>query len=930
VALFRRNRGAQPPPKHGTPPPDPRTSLTSPAPSSLPAPPAYRRQRTWSGDAQWVPAGGTVRIAGHDVHGGMVWVGSSMAHQYGREDPALINPTLPVDVAHPDWAATEVDYWSSYTDLTAQQRSAFLAWLAHGRRAPGVAISYVFLFLYGLERRVLDLLNPDSQPTPADVAELVQIRTELAGLRATYAVPTASDYPANSFDRYCGALVDLIDSVLAATQPRLPPLPDYVARTWEVPLTMKVALSRIAASDHAIPAEWALAWAWVHPNVYTRTPQRRCRDEFDALFRARYAARHGDGLRIQPGSDPITLEYHGASATAGSIRIVLSLADVSDQAQPVQALSVLVEECNNDLDSYSRWVGRHPGDHTSLAAVSMLPVELLDPAEGSPLADLLTWARSVLRDGETAVTDPGQLLRLWGAEKPSKAQSVAIGNMLQKLGFGMEPDVRCGGPVLGSEPMVLFRAKPDTPHTAGPAYAAATLVAHLGVVVAAADGHVDDSEVQQIVRHLDMTLTLSPGERGRLQAHVAWLGAAGVKMTGLKRRLEPLTMAERVTLADFVATVAAADGVIDPAESRTVCKIHILLDLDPATAAGRLHAAMTGIVASGTGSPAATQPVTVRAGSAPKPGHSIPAPEPVITTPVLPTGGQYVGRYGDTGPEDHKASGFSLDAELIAARRADTERVSALLTRILEDTDTDTDTGVDDGASMGLSGRQTSDPPSPAAPPTESPVTQPEHANSTPLVNLDAAHRALLDALTERTSWYRVEIDRLAHALRLEPAVALEALNDASRAVSNTPLITGAERLTINVDALTALTAAVQPTDPVPEPAATQEPPPTAHLGGPRSAANATERPADERGAPRIQGLYAGLDGAHSALLEALAAQSAWFRIQFEALANDQGLLPDAAFERLNDAALDACDDLLLDGGERLTVNKYALTEMLG
>jgi tellurite resistance protein len=926
VALFGRNRGPQSSAQHGTPTPDPRTPLASPAaaPSTLPAPPAYRPRRSWTGDAQWVPAGGTVRIAGHDVHGGMVWIGSSMAHQYGRADPALINPALPVDVAHPDWAAVGVDYWPSYADLTARQRSAFLAWLAHGRRAPGAAISYVFLFLYGLERRVLDLLNPDSEPTPADVAELVQIRTELAGLRATYAVPTGSDYPANSFDRYCGALLDLIDSVLAATQPPLPPVPDYVASAWEVPLTMKVALSRIAASNQAIPAEWALAWAWMHPNVYTRTPQRRCREEFDVLFRARYAARHGDGLRLQPGKDLITLEYRGASTTAGSIRIVLSLTDVSDQAQAVQALSALVEECNNDLDAYSRWVGRHPGDHTSLAAVSTLPAELLDPAEGSALADLLDWAQAVLRDGSTAVTDPSPLLRLWGVAKPGKADSAAIGNMLQKLGFGMEPDVRCGGPVVGTEPMVLFRTQVGTPHTAGPAYAAATLVAHLGVAVAAADGHVDDSEVEQIVRHLDMTLTLSPGERDRLRAHVAWLSAAGVKLTGLKRRLEPLTMAERATLADFVATVAAADGVIEPAESRTVDKIHTLLGLDPATAAGRLHAAMTRIVASGTGRPAATEPVTIRAGSAPEQGHRIPAPEQVIRAATPPTADRYVGRHGGAELDEHEISGFSLDAELIAARRADTEQVSALLTRILEDTDTD------DGISLGISGEQTSDAPSPAVPLTEPAVTKPEQASTLPPVSLDATHRTLLDALTERTNWYRVEIDRLALALHLEPALTLEALNDASLAASNTPLITGAERLTINIDALTALTAAAQPTGPVPEPVAAQALQPSTNPTGPLSVRTVTQRPADERGAAGTEVLHAGLDEAHSALLQALTAQSAWFRVQFETLANDHGLLPDAALERLNDAALDACDDLLLDGGERLTVNEYALTEMLG
>jgi hypothetical protein len=73
----------------------------------------------------------------------------------------------------------------------------------------------------------------------------------------------------------------------------------------------------------------------------------------------------------------------------------------------------------------------------------------------------------------------------------------------------------------------------------------------------------------------------------------------------------------------------------------------------------------------------------------------------------------------------------------------------------------------------------------------------------------------------------------------------------------------------------------------------------------------------------------AGLDAPHSKLLRQLAEQPSWSRSDFDQLASQFGLLPDAAMERLNDVALDTADDFILDGDEQLTVNPHTLQEML-
>jgi hypothetical protein len=117
------------------------------------------------GSCGWVPPGAPVEVAGLVLPGGMLYVGRHLpAPRGGAPDPALINPHLKVDPRQPDWAASSVGYWPSYSDISPGARAAYLTWLAGGRREANVPISWPFLFFYGLERR---LLVDAVQPGPA-------------------------------------------------------------------------------------------------------------------------------------------------------------------------------------------------------------------------------------------------------------------------------------------------------------------------------------------------------------------------------------------------------------------------------------------------------------------------------------------------------------------------------------------------------------------------------------------------------------------------------------------------------------------------------------------------------------------------------------------------------------------------------------------
>ena len=118
---------------------------------------AKRSSRTRSERAPaWIPPGEPLMVQGRRLTDGIVYVGSGLRgiSQYVGAEPALIDPQLRVDDRFPDVHGHDMSYWPSYSEMTPASRAAYLDWLAEGRPG-GAYIGYVFLFFYGIERRLL-------------------------------------------------------------------------------------------------------------------------------------------------------------------------------------------------------------------------------------------------------------------------------------------------------------------------------------------------------------------------------------------------------------------------------------------------------------------------------------------------------------------------------------------------------------------------------------------------------------------------------------------------------------------------------------------------------------------------------------------------------------------------------------------------------
>ena len=234
------------PPGGGTQVPTARRSGTTSRNLLQQSRPRRPPRRLATPDQCWVGAGETAEVAGYRITGGMVYVGKDLpslrsSGSYEAE-PALIQPHLSVDRAAPERSGERIPYWPSYQQLSSRERAGYLEWLAAGRRSPDAPIAFVFLFFYGLERRIL----VDGQASDSSREEIPSLLREIEELLTVYGSN-------GSFRGYASALLEA-GGLLNRSTPLDELVPRFEHRGWDIPLTTKMALGAFAEDGNPIPA----------------------------------------------------------------------------------------------------------------------------------------------------------------------------------------------------------------------------------------------------------------------------------------------------------------------------------------------------------------------------------------------------------------------------------------------------------------------------------------------------------------------------------------------------------------------------------------------------------------------------------------------------------------------------------------------------
>jgi tellurite resistance protein len=451
---------------------------------------------------------------------------------------------------------------------------------------------------------------------------------------------------------------------------------------------------------------------------------------------------------IEPNKTRLSLSYKPASRSFyDKIDIdVGDLPDVIALQKPIKELEKLADLCIQELDPYSRWLGKNPGGRGSLEAIALLPPVMAMSHAAAETRILNEWLDATVNWSEPQVLKRSELIERWPSKRAEGSADrkmwVEVSKVLQMLGYGIEPDVRFQG-LMGcrTDHIVLFKLGEERMETASPEYLRATMMARFGIVIAAADGDISTTEITRLADMLETKLELSPVERLRLAAHLKLLSAEGSSLVAVKKKLEGIAQSQRESIAHVATLVALADGRVTKEESANLGKIYAVLGLNPNRVYEDLHS-----LGVDEGQPN-SDVVTVRSATGGGKGYAIPAPPK---------------------PEDNHR--VILDRVRLEIKARETSEVAAILRFVF----------IDD----------------------QPPIPPPTTMDAGAIAGLDHAHSSLLHRLIDRTTVGRADWESWCSQSGLLPDGAIDRINEAAWDICGGPLLEGEDAISIDHTAL--------------------------------------------------------------------------------------------------------------------------------
>lgn len=689
-------------------------SLRLPPPVPMFRPPADVRRSHAETPAKFLDGAEVLSVAGRIIRSPLTFVATNAAP---HTDASTIVTSLPVGDAP---RALPLPYWPRYTGADPDQRARYLDWMAGGRIDPGIAIGYVFLFFYGLERRVL-----------LDGANVDAARLELTRLLDLYGDHKsfghyASDFLAFTYLRDLRAFLAMNASNIEAT---LLPL---LARS-------ELARAGVAAWYHCkqqpLPAEYAAIFVRNMEFARRGAVVTRSADELLALFRIRYREAFGEGIVLEAAKRPLMIEYRPASATMQGHELTVSLPNIFKKSGQFSKILRVWNECVDALRaSTAKKRGAKELDATAWAALPEdLRAEYDHPDQDT--WDTMIAASPVL--SSFRLTTLGVLAKLTGldpSEKLTPSQLKRIGQRATDVGYALEPEPRLRTRSIDPSSEVLVWRMEASSVPDAHMHGGVTAMLSLSMTVALADGFFAPEEDAVLTSFLEEMFRLDEAMRVRIEALKQLVIRDPERIGHVAKTLRAQrSAADLEKIAAVLVAIAASDGFIAGAEEKALKRLYRELGLSPsdfATAIARTGARLE-----------RDKPIEVRATAK---SDGVPIPPPPAATHLR------------------------LDQAAIDAIVADTKDVAAILAEVFE-------SGEVEPASQ-------SQPEAPASTDDDLPLTPaapPRAAGATAKIaeELDVRYHAALEDLLAKPKWTTMEVRELGTRHRLMPGAILDTIN---------------------------------------------------------------------------------------------------------------------------------------------------------
>ncbi len=617
---------------------------------SLPHPRVYRGDYNQSHHpsqkplAKWYEFGRGVSVKGYDIPDGLIYVGTNLKDHDGyQNDACLINPRLPVISDELPEDADEMGYWPRYDQISPKCRGAYLKWLATGRKNPNANIGCVFLFFYGLERRMF----VDGTKGKVPPNERTEIVNEVKKLMKIYGSNRSFRRYANNFLAVEWAMFQNNDE---------PAGPEHI--NFNECYSIKpfhILLAKTVRAGKPIPSDMALQWYRLKHEANLRTPAHRCPGKLRNLFSIRYRQKYGDGIIVKPNKTPLKLEYHAASPSISSnmkLNVPGGLPNPFMLKAPINKIHIIVEKCTKELEAYSRYLGPKGNNPKSLMALSLIPKDLISRTSG---AKAIRGRLTKICENGIAFLSLNVLYKIIG-QNPSikfgRKESESLAKFIENMDFGIAPDVRYHNmkPALDGN-IAIFPKGHGIDFRPSKKFRTVCIIIRLGSILSQINKKIPRVKEAILQNLVISNRDLTKIEKKSLLAFLHWCIRTKQNASGLKAKVSKLSNTMKIAISRILLSIAHADGDIKPDEIKKLEKLYTILGLNKKQVTKDINALAS-----------QSCPVTV---SLKDPDTSF-----VIPQPANPD---------DTGRV------FALNEELIKNRQEETAQVRSVLEDIFSD-----------------------------------------------------------------------------------------------------------------------------------------------------------------------------------------------------------------------------------------------------
>jgi hypothetical protein len=527
--------------------------------------------------ATWIMPKEHLKVGSHEIQG-MVYTGANLFSLNGYEvESSLLDLSLPWMESSSNYQDHTLNYWPSFSSLSEQCRGAYISWLASPRNDPQTPLGYVFLYFYGLERRLL--IDQPKGGVSDEEQELLLL--EIKRLVAVYS-------NSRSFTSYAQNLLDYVGITSPSCNIESNHI-DFSKHSFQ----FKIKLAETVKAGASIPAEVALNWVLGLPDYQQKTASKRCQTEFRELFKARYLEEYGQGLIVKPNKTKLKIDYRPAS---GSLRgfqpIELDLPDPTALKAPIKNLVTLADSCNAELDPYSRYIGQANNSSSNFEAQLLLPKIISNQLENSILGDLKGWMCIAITEQAGCIAIPD----LWGKigkkppEKINKKEIDLITQTIEAVGFSFAPDPRYHRAKPTPDGIIVIRpAATSDSFNPSQEFHELTTTLKLGSTVACIDKTIKPGEAEYLSSLINRNSLLTEEEKASLHGYLTWLLHSPIQTLGIKAALSKLSSKQKNTVGNILVEVALSDGSIIPEEIKQLEKLYTALGLDKTRVTSDIH-----------------------------------------------------------------------------------------------------------------------------------------------------------------------------------------------------------------------------------------------------------------------------------------------------------------------------------------------------